>query len=90
MPQSITPIVNACQINAIRIDVDAGSIALDYSQGIADETNTYQPIHRLSKTIEGEAFAALGARAMRLEDSNSMQVTNLYSLIKTELYQSIL
>lgn len=89
MPQLIHPIVNATQIHAIRIDVDAAQVTIDYSQGIQDEAGTYQPIHRLSKVLDGEAFAALCSRPVKVEDASSMQFTSLYEVIKAALYHHV-
>lgn len=89
MPHPITPVVNAVQIHRAVIDPDAGAIVIDYSQGIQDEAGGYQPIHRLTKTVEGEAFAALCSQPVKVETEHSMQVLSLYEVIKAALYQHV-
>lgn len=88
MPQPIAPIVTHCQIHGYHVDVDGQAITISYSEGVQDG-DTYTPIRHLEKRIEGEAFAALCNRAVKIEEPSQSYITTLYEVIKGEFYARI-
>ncbi|GEM_PF-4578625 len=86
MAQPITAVVTHTQIHGFSVDVDARALTVTYSEGTTDEGGSYTEIRRLTKTIEGQAFAALVLRPVRIEEPAQSYLSTLYEVIKADLY----
>lgn len=90
MPQPITPLYTHREIDAFRVDLTTETITLSCTEGTEDETGTYQPARAFERVIDGEAFAALCAQTVTVQQPHQTETITVRELIKRLLYPHVL